>query len=147
MLDKSLIGLSLHTSTIQVEKGALRLFAKAIGESDPVYTDDAAARDAGYGSLPVPPTFLTCLEAQASDPLKVIELAKFDLRRILHAEQQFIHHAMAFAGDELTFATRIADMYEKKGGALEFLVTESRVTNQHGDSIADIRCSLVQRNS
>lgn len=147
MLDRNLIGRALHTSTIDVEKGALRFFAKAIGETDPVYTDEAAARQAGYKSLPVPPTFLTCLESQASDPGRLIAIAKLDLRRILHAEQQFTYHALAFAGDQLTFTAKIADVYDKKGGALEFVVTESQVTNQHGAHIADIRCSLVQRNS
>jgi acyl dehydratase len=147
MLDKSLIGYALHTCTIEVEKGALRFFAKAIGETDPIYTDEAAARNSGHPSLPVPPTFLLCLESQASDPGKLLEVAKLDLRKILHAEQQFTYHTMAFAGDRLTFTARIADMYDKKGGALEFVVTESRVTNQHGAHVADIRSSLVQRNS
>ncbi|MNP81706.1 hypothetical protein D3C76_1801440 [compost metagenome] len=69
----------------------------------------------------------------------------FDLGRILHAEQQFNYHRMAFAGDVLTFETRIADVYEKKGGALQFVVQETRVTNQDGEHIADLRSSLVQR--
>lgn len=147
MLDTRLIGQTLHTASIEVEKGALRLFAKAVGETDPVYTDVDAARAAGYPSLPVPPTFLFCLESQAADPGRVIEIAGLDLRRILHAEQQFDHHAMAFAGDRLTFVARIGDIYAKKGGALEFVVTETRVTNQHGAHVADLRAALVQRNS
>jgi acyl dehydratase len=147
MLDTSLIGHTLHKSTVDVEKGALRFFAKAIGETDPVYADEAAARAAGHRSLPVPPTYLLCLESQASDPGRLIEVAKLDLRRVLHAEQQFTYHMMAFAGDRLTFESRIADVYDKKGGALEFIVTESRVTNQDGAHVADIRSSIVQRNA
>ena len=46
-------------------RGRLRFFAKAIGETDPVYTDDAAARDAGYPDLPAPPTFLFAAELDA----------------------------------------------------------------------------------
>ncbi|MNE89189.1 hypothetical protein D3C80_1865770 [compost metagenome] len=52
---------------------------------------------------------------------------------------------MAFAGDVLTFDTRVIDVYEKKSGALVFVVQQTRVTNQDGRHIADIRCSLVQR--
>jgi Acyl dehydratase len=146
MLDISLIGRTLHKGTVDVEKSALRSFARAIGETDPVYIDVAAARAAGHRSLPVPPTYLLCLESQASDPGRLIDLAKLDLRRVLHAEQQFTYHMMAFAGDRLTFETRIADVYDKKGGALEFVVTESRVTNQDGAHVADVRSSIVQRN-
>ncbi|MNF18911.1 hypothetical protein D3C76_1849070 [compost metagenome] len=49
------------------------------------------------------------------------------------------------AGDTLTFDTRIVDVYEKKGGALQFVVNETRVTNQDGEHIADVRGTLVQR--
>ncbi|MNG22732.1 hypothetical protein D3C81_797210 [compost metagenome] len=69
----------------------------------------------------------------------------FDLGRILHAEQEFSYHRMAFAGDVLTFDTRIVDVYEKKGGALQFVVQQTRITNQDGEHIADLRSSLVQR--
>jgi hypothetical protein len=111
--------ISSHTLSLQprskIEKGALR--SKAIGETDPIYTDEAAARDAGHRSLPVPPTFLHCLESQASDPNELIAIAGRDLGRILHAEQQVTYHAMAHARDRLNFEPKIADVYSKKGGA------------------------------
>ncbi|WP_397448637.1 MaoC family dehydratase N-terminal domain-containing protein [Pseudomonas sp. NA-150] len=146
MADKSLIGRSIGVTTAEVEKGRLRFFAKAIGETDPVYVDEAVAQAAGYRSLPVPPTFLMCLEGEGRDALQIVEgVLGFDIARILHAEQEFIYHAMAFAGDVLTFDTRVADVYEKKNGTLTFVVQETRVTNQDGEHIADIRSSLVQR--
>lgn len=146
MADKSLIGRCTGRTTAEVEKGRLRFFAKAIGETDPIYTDEEAARAAGYPTLPVPPTFLACLESEGRDMQELItDVLGFDLGRILHAEQAFDYHAMAFAGDLLTFETRVADVYEKKGGALTFVVLETRVSNQRGEHIADIRASLVQR--
>jgi acyl dehydratase len=146
MADKSLIGRSTGVTTSEVEKGRLRFFAKAIGETDPVYFDEDAARTAGYPALPVPPTFLMCLESEGRNPQAIVEdVMGFDLGRILHAEQEFEYHRMAFAGDVLTFDTHIADVYEKKGGALQFVVQETRVTNQDGEHVADIRSSLVQR--
>ncbi|MCY1286756.1 hypothetical protein D3C76_873380 [compost metagenome] len=145
MADKSLIGRSLGVTTADVEKGRLRFFAKAIGETDPVYTDEAAARAAGYKSLPVPPTFLMCLSGEGRDLEAQLKIYEFDLGRILHAEQGFVYHKPAVAGDTLTFETRVADVYEKAGGRLQFVVSETRVTNQDGEHIADIRSSLVQR--
>lgn len=146
MADKSLIGRSTGVTATEVEKGRLRFFAKAIGETDPVYFDEEVARAAGYRALPVPPTFLMCLESEGRNPQAIVEeVMGFDLGRILHAEQEFIYYRMAFAGDVLTFDTRIADVYEKKGGALQFVVQETRVSNQDGEHVADIRSSLVQR--
>jgi hypothetical protein len=94
MADKSLIGRSLGTATTEVEKGRLRFFAKAIGETNPVYTDEKAAQAAGHRSLPVPPTFLTCLEGDGRELLDTLKILNFDLGRILHAEQEFIYHQL-----------------------------------------------------
>ena len=145
MADKGLIGHQLGTFNVDVEKGRLLFFAKAIGETDPVYTDEETAMAAGYKSLPVPPTFLKCLESEGRDLSTFLNLVGFDLGRILHAEQSFVYHKVACAGDVLTFSGFISDVYEKKGGALQFVVIESRVTNQDGEHIADVRSSLVQR--
>ncbi|MCY1272020.1 hypothetical protein D9M68_281880 [compost metagenome] len=146
MADKSLIGHVTAQGSVEVEKGKLRFFAKAIGETDPVYTDLAAAKDAGHKSLPVPPTMLMPLMSEIRGDIGgLMKLLGWDLGRILHAEQSFTYHRMAYAGDVLTFETRISDVYEKKGGALQFVVQESRVTNQDGEHIADVRNSLVHR--
>ena len=48
MLDRKFIGYTSTPFTTDVERGRLRFFAKAIGEMDLIYTDDAAARRAGH---------------------------------------------------------------------------------------------------
>ena len=58
MIAKKWIGHELPDSVMTIERSRLQFFAKAIGETDPVYTDVAAARAAGYADLPAPPTFL-----------------------------------------------------------------------------------------
>jgi len=55
MLDTSKIGHEFPSFTAEVEKGRLKFFAKAIGETNPIYTDEAAALEAGYRALPAPP--------------------------------------------------------------------------------------------
>lgn len=145
MADQSLIGSNLSHGTVDVEKGRLRFFAKAIGETDPIYTDESAARDAGHPALPVPPTFLFCLNSEVGELSKALEVLQMDLGRILHAEQAFDYHRMAYAGDVLHFETWVADVYDKKGGALHFVVQETRVTNQKGEHVADLRSTLVER--
>ena len=147
MLDRQYIGHTMPKFSATVEKGRLRFFAKAIGETDPVYTDEAAARAAGHPGLPVPPTFLFCLEMESPDPAAIRNLLGLDYRRLLHGEQGFTYHRMAYAGDELSFEQRIEDIYDKKGGALDFVLRKTRVTNQRGEHVADLRTVTVQRNS
>ena len=146
MIDKRHIGHTMPRYAVDVEKGRLRFFAKAIGQTDPVYSDEAAARDAGHPALPVPPTFLFCLEMDAPNPAAVRELLGIDIGRVLHGEQTFTYHAMAYAGDRLDFEQRIADIYDKKNGALEFVERETRITNQRGALVAELRGVTVVRN-
>ncbi|MGE4281857.1 MAG: MaoC family dehydratase N-terminal domain-containing protein [Magnetospirillum sp.] len=147
MIDKRHIGHTLPNFTVEVETGRLRFFAKATGQTDPVYCDEDKARAAGHPSLPVPPTFLFCLEMESPNPTAMRELLNIDIGRVLHAEQHFSYQAMAHAGDRLRFEPRIADIYDKKNGALEFVVRETRVTNQHGQQVADLRTLTVIRNT
>ena len=146
MIDKNHIGRQLPTFLVNAEAGQLRFFAKATGETNPIYFDEQAARDAGHPNLPLPPTFLFSLEFQIPSNAWRDELG-IVTARILHGEESFRYHRMAYAGDTLRFDVRIADIYDKKGGALEFVVRETRVTNQHGEHVADLRSVLVQRNS
>ena len=147
MIDKAHIGKKFASVTTEVEKGRLRFFAKAIGETDPVYTDEAAAHDAGYPSLPVPPTYYFCLPMlDTPDPTAWIGELGINLQNILHGEQSFEYFAMAFAGDKLTFEASITDIYDKKGGALEFVVSHTDVVNQDGKLVARMKQSLVVRN-
>lgn len=145
MIDKKVIGMVFPTHRATAEVGQLRFFAKAIGEANPVYFDEAAARAAGHPGLPVPPTFLFSMNL-TRPPSNWREEAGIELARVLHGEQSFVYHRMAYAGDTLTFDARVADVFEKKGGALDFLVTEIKVTNQRGEHVADIRGVTVQRN-
>uniref|UniRef100_UPI000D69DFE3 MaoC family dehydratase N-terminal domain-containing protein n=1 Tax=Nocardia aurea TaxID=2144174 RepID=UPI000D69DFE3 len=105
----------------------------------------AAARAAGHRDLPVPPTFLFCLEMEHPDPLGYVRALGVDMSRLLHGEQRFTYYAMAYAGDLLTYDSRLTDVYSKKGGALDFLVRTTDVT-RHDAPIARLTTVLVVRN-
>lgn len=144
LIDRKHIGRKLDAFRVQPSAHQLRFFAKATGEDNPVYFDDSAARDAGHPALPLPPTFLFSLEFEQPSAAWRAEMG-IDVSRILHGEQHFSYHRMAYAGDTLQYESRIADIYDKRNGALQFVVRETRVTNQHGEHVADLRSVIVQR--
>ena len=144
-ISPDVIGRELPAVAVDVERGRLRFFAAAIGETDPVFSDLAAARAAGHPDLPVPPTFLFGLDLEASDLTALLAGLGVDLRRVLHGEQSFTYHSPAHAGETLTFAPRIADVYSRKGGALEFLVKETAVSRAGGTAVAELRSTIVVR--
>lgn len=145
-LDQNVIGKQLPPVTMAVDAGRLRFFAKAIGETNPVFTDLQTAHTAGHRNLPVPPTFLFGIELESPDPFEWLAGLGVDLRRVLHGEQSFTYHCQAVAGDVLTATPRIANVYNKKGGALEFIEKTSMVTQENGDLVAELKSVIVVRN-
>ena len=145
LLGPALRGYRSAPLEVTIERGRLRHFAKAIGETDPLWCDEAAAHAAGYPALPVPPTFLFCLEMERPDPYDWFAECGIPLGKVLHGEQSFTYHAPCHAGDVLRFEGEIVDVYAKKGGALEFIVQRHRVTNQQGVLVAEFDRTLVVR--
>nr|BFE55604.1 hypothetical protein GCM10020063_001300 [Dactylosporangium thailandense] len=136
-LRDALIATELAAFSVVVERSQLQFFAAAIGEDGGVYVDLDRARAMDYPDLLVPPTFLFSLELKRPDPYAALRAAGAQLSQILHAEQAFEYHQLAFAGDELSFAPRITDYYEKKGGTLAFLTRTTTVT-RHGEPVAEL---------
>ncbi|WP_067692139.1 MaoC family dehydratase N-terminal domain-containing protein [Nocardia jejuensis] len=145
-LDPSVVGTELPATELTLDAGRLRFFAAAIGETNPIFTDLAAARAAGHPSVPVPPTFLFAIELENPDPFGWAAALGIDLRFVLHGEQEFTYHSVAHAGDVLTATPRITDVYSKKGGALDFLVKHTAVTRADGSLVADLKSVIVVRN-
>ncbi len=136
MIDRKYIGQVFEPYTVEVERGRLRFFAKAIGETNPVYAGERP---------PIPPTYLFSLENEKPEPFDWLLGMGVHLGNVLHGEQSFTYHAIVYAGDKVTFEPRIADIYEKKNGALEFVVRETAVKNAAGALVAELRMVIVVR--
>jgi acyl dehydratase len=144
MADKSIIGTTGKPFKMPVEWGKVREFARAIKDPNPVYFDpDAAKKECG--GIPVPPTFLmTSSFWQSADSSPALN---FDLRRILHGEQEFEFFKPILVGDILTGQARVADLYEKeggRGGKMTFMVMETEYKNQKGEKVAVARSTLIE---
>ncbi|MEV0431483.1 MaoC family dehydratase N-terminal domain-containing protein [Micromonospora sp. NPDC050495] len=145
-VDKSGVGKALTPVRMTIDGGRLRFFAKAIGETNPIYTDVEAARQAGHPDLPVPPSFLFGIEMETPEPFGWFRDFGVELRHVLHGEESFTYHSVAHAGDTLVAAPRIADIYDRKGSALSFIVKETEITREDGSPVADLRNIIVVRN-
>ena len=146
MISKTHIGRQFAPFHVDVEAGRLRFFAKAIGETNPLYVDLKSAQSAGYANIPAPPTFLFSLELEGCDPMQWLIEFGAEPARILHGEQSFEYFAPVCAGDRLTFNASITDIYDKKNGAMTFIQRQTHVTNQQGQHVANINATLVHRN-
>ena len=142
------IGRVLSSFTFDVDRSQLRLFAKAIGETRPMYTDPQAARVAGYRDIPAPPTFAFSIGMNPDDPFDIVRALDVDLARVLHGEQAFEYFRPICAGDRVRVRREIVDAYEKKGGALTFFVLGLKFEDaRSAEAFCTARQVVVVRNA
>jgi acyl dehydratase len=148
MIDHKHIGLDLGTTSVEVEKYPIRFFAEAIGETNPIHHDEAAARREGFRSLVAPPTYVACLWSLAQPGgTGVVEALSIPMERVLHAEERFEYGEPICAGDVVEFRTRVADIYDRRNGALEFVVLETVATLADGRHAATTWTTMAIRRS
>jgi hypothetical protein len=140
------LGLAFPPISMDIERGRLVQFARAIGATDPVYSDLDAAKNAGHRDLPVPPTFLFAIELEQPEPFWWAHNLGIDFKYVLHGSQQFSYDRLAYAGERLTATSRLVDVFAKKGGALEFIVKQTSITDEAGASVASLTSTIVVRN-
>jgi acyl dehydratase len=145
MIDKKHIGYRFPPFTTTVEAGRVRLFCKAIGETNSVHLDADAARAAGYRDIVTPITFPAAIGLDTPNPRAVTERVGVDIAWILHGEEQYEYLAPICVGDRITTELCIVDVHDKKGGELEFIVTELSMVNQEHEPVCKLRRSLVVR--
>ena len=81
MIDRKHIGASLGRHSAHVEAGRLRFFAKAIGETNPIYTDEAGGSCRRLSALPAPPTFAFSLNLEKPFQSGLLDLLGIDIGR------------------------------------------------------------------
>ena len=145
MIDKKYIGYNFKPVAIPVEEGRLKFLAKALGETKGIYIDPEAAKTAGLPGLLAPPTFPFMLEIDALDLVNFISVLGEPLEKLLHGEENFNYYAPIYAGDSIIVRKTITDIIDKKGGALQFVISDNSFTNQHGIIVAETRTNYIFR--
>lgn len=133
-LDRARIGYALAPFRVDVEQESLTRFCDAIGE-----------RSARFREREAPPTYMKVLEGQDNSSRRIMEALGADLRGILHAEQQFEYLAPITVGSSVTVERVVADIIDKKGGALQFVVIDTRFTSGAGDLLGRSRQTVMVR--
>ncbi len=139
---KNLIGKATKPETFEVEKGQVRRFARAIGETKDIHIDEDAAKAAGYASLISTPTFVAALSAVDS----LYETLDIDQSNTMHAEEEYEYFRPVVAGDRVTVTHKVADIYDKDtpNGKLVFVVIETRGSDSKDRPVFKGRRVLVE---
>ena len=143
MLDKNAIGRSSPPTLNEVEKGAIRRFAEALGDYNPIYYDEEYARALGYPTIVAPPTFPASFHSAAD----LRELLGVGIKSLLHAEQAFEYERPILAGDRIYVSTRVADVLERQGpaGKMDVALIQDEGRDEEGNLVFKARRTLVVR--
>jgi acyl dehydratase len=138
-IDRSLLGVWGPESTMRVETGKIREFARAVKDPNPAYLADEAAL--------TPPTFLMTMAHWVRDLGETRSAVKLDYRRLLHGEQEFEYLRPIRAGDLLRFRSRTKEVFEKqgkRGGTMTFVIGETEFRNAAGEVVAYLRNTAIE---
>jgi acyl dehydratase len=143
MIDRTLIGRESEPTLHEVEKGAIRRFADAIGDPNPLALDEEAARAAGHRSLVAPPTFAVTLSWSE----RFRHSLDLGTRSLLHGEQSFELARPIVAGDRLVVRSRVADVQERAGasGPMDVVVVEDEGRDEQGELVFRARATFILR--
>lgn len=115
-LTRDVIGLEAE-QLFEVERGAIRKFAEAVGDSTAAFLRGDIA----------PPTFPTTFRM-------AIPGLSYDLARVLHGAQEYRYERPLRAGDRVRCRSLVADVYRRRGrlGEMTFLIIDLEARDEHG---------------
>ena len=150
-----------------IEAGHVLMFARAIGDPNPIYADADVAATSEVGAIPAPPTFVTASaqfdpdyplrpkpgqpwfgsgrEATGAKPTVPSGGKSEDGGgggTSLHAEQHYEYHRNLKPGDILTATQKPGSTWEKEGrrsGKLVFSESITEYRDQHGELVVTAR--------
>lgn len=141
---QALLGQVLSRGRREIEKGAIRVYADALMSPNPLWSDEAYAKQTRYGGIICPPTFL-------GGPGTVYTEFNIDVPDLpanrLNAGQDWELLKPVRPGDVLTFETVLKELYQRDGraGSMVIAVRETTWKNQNGEVVAITRNTGISR--
>jgi len=145
---KKLIGVPRETTTFKIEEGAIKRYAEAIDDQNPLFNDIEQAPKSKYGRLICPPGFTgwplkgKMLGFRLTDTL----LEAGAPPRVLDGGIEFEFFMPIGAGDTLAATGKILSITEretKSGSKMMFTTDETTFLTENGDVALKSRQTLI----
>ncbi len=150
---KQYIGKQYAPHVREVEKGAIRRYAEAIDDDNPIYCDEEYATKSSYGTIIAPPGFFGWAKKRADvAPKAIIEVWEATMKagygRLLDGGISYEFNLPVREGDTLVASMKVKDIYEREGKSgtkMIFPVFETTYINQNGDIVAKACHTMISR--
>lgn len=143
---------AVYTAPEPVGRASLRYYSLAVGDDNPIYTDEAAARAAGYRDVVAPPTWITetnqYMTTGRNDEGYMghgwgIEIAN---TRLVRGGNSYTFDHPIHPDDIITATWQIDDATERqtsKGQDMLIVTSSATYSNQHGTVLATNTETLI----
>jgi hypothetical protein len=148
---KARIGVEGASYTLEVDKTAIRMFARSIQYTDPIFYDEEFAKSKGYRSIIAPPHYLgtPIYNPAGSDPTfggprgggggpAGQRGGNPKLTRILNGGTEIEYLDVIQAGDVLTASSKVADIVQRKGSMGPMVITTTETTYKRDGKVVAI---------
>lgn len=149
---KQYVGKQYAPHIRHVEQGAIRRYAEAIEDDNPLYCDEEYTRQSRYDAIIAPPAFFGWPKKAGGMPEAMVEvraaLGKAGYGRVLDGGISYEFNQPVCEGDTLVASMKVKDIYEREGKSgtkMIFSVFETSYTNQNGDLVAKAYHTLIYR--
>ncbi|WP_433496486.1 FAS1-like dehydratase domain-containing protein [Sphaerimonospora sp. CA-214678] len=139
---RALVGREVsYTAPEELGRAAIRYYARAVGDDNPLYTDEAYARRHGYDGIIAPPTLICETNQYADLPPDADGYAGHDWHidipgtRKVRGGNTYTFHRPVRPGDVVTATWRVTGVTERRtSGGQEMLIVSSVAdyTDQQG---------------
>ncbi|MGB2856441.1 MAG: MaoC family dehydratase N-terminal domain-containing protein [Dehalococcoidia bacterium] len=135
----------------EVERGAIRRYAEAVGNGNPLYFDEEYASESRYGTIIAPPGFFGWSMQSVPSSEGIIGLMTAMINagyyRILDGGMSYEFFLPVRAGDIVIASPKVKDVNAKEGKSGTMMVCDFETTylNQNGDMVAKAYQTLIGR--
>ncbi len=135
----------------EVERGAIRRYADAVGNDNPLYFDEEYASESRYGTIIAPPGFFGWSMQSVPSSEGIIGLMTAMINagyyRILDGGMSYEFFLPVREGDIMIASPKVKDVTAKEGksGTMMICDFETSYFNQNGDLVAKAYQTLIGR--
>ncbi len=138
---KRAVGVESTPVSYLVDRWAIKRFAEAIEDPNPLFNDERAARKTRYGGMVAPPTFLRALL-----PSSLFDVPPGYLSNLLDGGSEWEYFEPVRPGDTITVTAKLASIAERPGraGKMLFITNEVTYKDQYGEVAAIQRATRIR---
>ena len=148
------IGMNYNVA-LEVEKGAIKRFAEAVGDPNPLYNDEEYAKKSRYGSVIAPPGYFgwpiktgSFFLFEIIEPVtNALANAGYSVASVIDGGIEYEFYRPVRAGDTILASSVVENITERTGksGGMVFIIMLTTYLNKSSEVVARQRVTFIYR--